>query len=273
MRCRPFLAVIALMSFAFFSARPAGAQSASALDGRPSSGTGTAAAPVDSPLPSAEEIVARYEAATGAREVKAAFTTRFVKGLYQSEDSSGFAGIEQFSKSPNKRYSKISFTNGITVREVCDGKSAWIEDPIGGVHGYTGAALESRLRAASFGNGEGLLNLNMAGRVTGVTQVGAHATYEVHFSPEKKYSLIVYFDTTSGLIARADDVFQRDDGPYTVQTFFDDYRPIDGLNVPFKFRHVEKGSIYTIRVTQIKNNPAVDDSLFVKPYTRAAAQQ
>jgi hypothetical protein len=87
MRCRPFLAVIALMSFAFFSVRPAGAQSASALDGRPSSGTGTAAAPVDSPLPSAEEIVARYEAATGAREVKEAFTTRFVKGLYQSEDS------------------------------------------------------------------------------------------------------------------------------------------------------------------------------------------
>lgn len=273
MRCRLSTLVFVLAACAFLGAKSADAQSASALDARPSSGAGASIAPADAPLPSAEEIVAKYEAATGARDVKAAFGTRFVKGLYQTEDSSGFAGIEQFSKSPNKRYSKISFTNGITVREVCDGKSAWIEDPLGGVHGYTGAALESRLRAASFGNGEGLLNLNMPGRVTGVTQVGAHTTYEVYFSPKKKYTLIVYFDTTSGLVVRADDVFQRDDGPYTVQTFLDDYRPIDGLNVPFKFRHVEKGTIFTIRVTQIKNNPPVDDSLFVKPDTRAATQE
>jgi hypothetical protein len=231
-----------------------------------------AAATSDKPLPTAEEIVGKYEDATGGRDAKARFTTRAVKGIYQTKDASGFAGIEEFSKTPNKRYFKISFTNGITIREVCDGKAAWIEDPVGGVHAYTGVALESRLRAASFSNGAGLLDLKMPGQVVGIVQVGPHSTYEVQFSPDKKYTLYVYFDTTSGLAVRADDVFRKDGGDFTVQTLMDDYRAVDGLIVPFRFRHVEKGNIFTIRVTQIKNNPPVDDSLFVRPATAVNEQ-
>lgn len=261
------IAIIALVLTvgASVCAVPAAAQSASLAAPEPATASAAPAATGDQPLPTAEEIVAKYESATGARDAMGKFTTRAVKGIYQDEDASGFAEIEEFSKTPNKRYFKISFTNGVTVREVCDGKAAWIEDPAGGVHPYTGIALESRLRAASFSNGAGLLNLNVPGRVVAKTQIETHSTYEVQFAPEKKYTLVVYFDTTSGLAVRADDIFHRDGGDYTVETFMDDYRAIDGINVPFRFRHVEKGNIFSIRVTQIRNNAPVDDSLFVKP--------
>jgi len=266
MRCRIAIFVFVLTTAASACVQRAAAQEISAAPAPPAA-SAAAAATGDKPLPTAEEIVGKYEDATGARDAKARFTTRAVKGIYQTEDASGFAGIEEFSKTPNKRYFKISFTNGITIREVCDGKAAWIEDPAGGVHAYTGVALESRLRAASFINGAGLLDLNMPGRVVGIVQVGPHSTYEVQFAPDKKYTLFVYFDTTTGLAVRADDVFRKDGGDFTVETFMDDYRAVDGLNVPFRFRHVEKGNIFTIRVTQIKNNPPVDDSLFVRPAT------
>ena len=62
-----------------------------------------------------------------------------------------------------------------------------------------------------------------------------------------------------------DDVFHRDDGDYLVETDVDDYRPVDGAYFPFRIRHVERGNVYMIRVTQIKNNVAVDDTLFAKP--------
>jgi hypothetical protein len=41
-------------------------------------------------------------------------------------------------------------------------------------------------------------------------------------------------------------------------------RPVDGAYFPFRIRHVEKGNIFTVRITQIKNNPPVDDSVFLK---------
>jgi len=227
----------------------------------------------DQPAPTADEIVARYVAATGGPEARAKFTTRAIKGLYQTEDESAFAAIEEFSATPNKRYTKISFTNGVTIREVCDGKTAWLEDPVGGVHPFTGVGLKSHLRAASFNNGAGLLKLDMPGQLMGTAQIGNHSTYKVQFSPEKHYNLVVYFDTTSGLVVRADDVYQGgEDGDYVVQTYMDDYRPIDGLVVPFKFHHVEKGNVFTIRVREIRNNAPLDDSIFAKPETAMNTQ-
>jgi len=45
----------------------------------------------------------------------------------------------------------------------------------------------------------------------------------------------------------------------------DDYRSVDGAYFAFRLRHVEKGNVFTLRVTQIKNNAAIDDSMFLKP--------
>ena len=247
-------------------------QSASAQVTSPTAVAAASAAPAateDKPAPTADEIVAKYEAAIGGKELQAKFTTRAIKGLYQTEDASGFAAIEEVSETPNKRYTKISFTNGLTIREVCDGKTVWLEDPAGGVHPFTGIGLESRLRAASFSNGAGHLKLDAPGRLVGTAQIAGHSSYQVQFSPEKKYTLVVYFDTTTGLIVRADDIFHREDGEYVVQTYMDDYRSVDGLLVPHKFRHVEKGNVFTVKVREIKNNPPLDDSIFVKPETNA----
>jgi hypothetical protein len=217
------------------------------------------------PLPTAAELLKKYENASGGREAWSSFTSRFMKGIYQTEDASSFAAIEVFSEIPDKSFTKISFPNGLTIREVCDGNSAWLEDPRGGMHEFTGAVLESRLRAASF-NGKGATLLMMlTGRVLGTGQVGQHSVYIVEFTPAKKVISKLYFDVGSGFVVRVDDVTQRDDGDYKVETYLDDYRPVEGAYFPFRIRHVEKGNVFTVRVTQVKKNPPVDESLFTKP--------
>jgi outer membrane lipoprotein-sorting protein len=231
-----------------------------------------AASGADTPLPAASEILQKYQAAIGGKDAWSGITTRSMKGIYQTEDLSGFAGIEIITKAPNESIAKISFPRGAVVREVCDGKAAWVEDPRGGVHQFTGAALESRLRQAIFSNtGEALL-MTLTGRVLGTTQVGAHSTYVMEFSPAKKITSKVYFDVASGLAVRADDTIHRDEGDYTVQTYMDDYRPVDGAYYPFRIRHVEQGNVFTVRITQVKNNPPVDDSLFLKTDSPTGAQ-
>jgi len=232
-----------------------------------------AAAPTaDTPLPTALEILQKYEAAIGGKDAWSGITTRSMKGIYQTEDLSAFAGIEIIAEAPNKTFTKITFPRGIIVREVCDGKAAWVEDPRGGVHQFTGASLESRLRQASFANTGETLLLTLSGRVLGTAQVGAHSTYVMEFSPAKNITSKVYFDVASGLAVRADDTLHRDQGDYTVQTYMDDYRPVDGAYYPFRIRHVEQGNVFTVRITQVKNNPPVDDSVFQKTGSAIAAQ-
>jgi hypothetical protein len=226
----------------------------------------------DAPLPTSTEILQKFESAIGGSEVWSGFSTRTMKGIYQPEDLSGFAAIEIISKAPNKKYIKTTFPNGLAVREICDGKSAWIEDARGGMHEFTGAALESRLRLASFNNTSAGMLMKLTGRVVGTAQVGTHATYVVEFGIDKNVKSKIYFDAQSGFAVRADDTIHRETGDYLVQTFTDDYRLVDGAYFPFRIRHVEPGNVFTVRITQVKNNPPVDDSVFLKTDSAAGEQ-
>jgi len=221
--------------------------------------------PSATPLPSTKDLLEKFETVSGGPSAWAGFTTRYLKGIYQTEDASGFAAIEIFSKSPNKALFKITFSNGVVIREVCDGKTAWIEDPSGGTHFIAGAALESRIRESNFNHRSDALLMAVTGRVLGTEKVGAHTAYVLEFTPQKKLTSRIYFDTESGFPVRTDDTLHGEGGEYNVETYLDDYRVVDGAYFAFRMRHVEKGNVFTLRLTQIKNNVAVDDSMFLKP--------
>jgi hypothetical protein len=139
---------------------------------------------------------------------------------------------------------------------------------VGEIPDFTGAARERRLRLANFNNTSVAILMTITGRVIGIAQVGTHSTYVLDFAPDKKVTSKVYFDVESGFPVRVDDTIHRADGDYLVQTFADDYRPVDGAHFPFRIRHVEKGNIFTMRIRQIKNNPPLDDSVFLKTKAR-----
>jgi outer membrane lipoprotein-sorting protein len=278
MRGKILRAILVVFTLATFSAVKMQAQSPASGGAAPTeaapaevaSGAAAVSQPAaEKPIPTAEEILVRFVDAAGGREVWGKFNTRWLKGIYQTEDASSFAAIEIFSKSPNKAYTKITFPNGLTLREVCDGKSAWLEDPRGDIHEISGAALESRLQSSTFSNRADILQKIAGARVVGTGRVGSHLVYIVEFAPEKKLTSKIYFDTESGLAVRADDTLRRSDGDYVVETYLDDYREVDGAYFPFRMRHVEKGNVFTIRVTQIKNNPPIDDTMFIRTGTIA----
>jgi hypothetical protein len=273
MRFKALLIVATLIAGVCLCPRQTKAQSATTSTA--SLTTASAATPAsggNNSLPTTGDILRKFTTAIGEGGAAPQFTTRIMKGIYQTEDLSGFAGIEVTNKAPNKSFTKITFSNGIVVLEVCDGTSAWLEDPSGRMHEFTGAALESRLRLARFNQREETVFAMAKGQVVGTAQVGTHSTYVLAVSLSKELHSKVYFDTATGLAVRADDTIRKDDADYKVENYMDDYRPVDGVYYPFKIRHAEKGNVYTVRVTQIKNNPPVDDSIFVKPRAAAAKQ-
>jgi zinc protease len=225
-----------------------------------------AARPVaDAPLPTTQELLAKSDDAVGGLEAWNKATTRRMKGVYQTEDNSVFLAIEIFHKSPNKSLSKITMPNGVVIREVCDGQNAWIETSTGAYQAFTGAALASRLKLAEYEDRAKLEAVASKGKVVGSEKLGARTAYVLEFFPDKKLQSRLYFDTDSGLIVRTEDTLSTSDGPYTVRMDLDDYREVDGLKFPFRIKRTEKGAILNIRLTQVTVNPALDDSLFLKP--------
>jgi zinc protease len=216
-------------------------------------------------MPSVRDVLEKSVEAVGGQDAWSRATSRRVKGLYQTEDSSKFLAIEILQKSPNKSIKKLTFPNGLVLREVCDGQTAWVEDWKGGYHPYSGAELAVRLKEADM-----LVNLKTiqsasGGKLTGIEKVGAHSAYVVEFPAQKNLSSRMYFDVDSGYVVRTEDVYTTPEGPYMVKIDLDDYRDVDGLKFPFRMKRTEKGAVLSIRITQVTVNPAIDDSIFLKP--------
>ncbi len=216
-------------------------------------------------LPTTKALLARNDEVMGGAAAIAKASSRRMKGLYQTEDGSSFFSIEIFQKAPNKSLFKITLPNGVVVRDVCDGQSAWIEDAIGGYHQYEGAALASRLRYTDFTDRGKAFLLAATGRVTGQEKIGRHNTWVVEYTPEKNVVSRMYFDVDSGFVVHTEDTYSTKDGPYSVKLDLDDYREVDGLKVPYRMKRIEKGVVLNIRLVQVDVNASIDDSMFLKP--------
>jgi hypothetical protein len=241
------------------------------LAGADPSDTGAiAAAKADAPIPSLKEILTRAEKAMGGSEAWKNSNTVMMKGVLQTEDASAFVAIEIYKKAPDKSLLKMKLPQDLEMREVCDGKAAWMEDPRGGFHEFKGAELESRLRRSQFSEQSKMILLAATGKVLGAEKIGLHSVYVVEYSSQKNETTKLFFDEESGLALRNEETLVRPDGSFTTRLDMDDYRPVDGMMVPFRMKRTEKGSVIKIRLTQVKNNLPIDDEMFVKP---ASAKQ
>ena len=216
-------------------------------------------------LPTVKEILEKSEKAMGEEQAWEKMSTRTMKGIFQSQDDSAFMGVEILQKAPNKSVYLYKLPNDVVLRDVCDGKTAWIEDPRGGYHAYEGAALASRLKRSEFSDHAKMLLLAATGKLLGTEKVGTHTAYVIELSPEKNVTSKIYFDTTTGYEVRDVDYYTTAQGPYIVSLDMEDYRDVDGVKVPFRMQRTEKGAVINIHLTQVKFNAPVDDSEFVKP--------
>lgn len=79
--------------------------------------------------------------------------------------------------------------------------------------------------------------------------------------PEAKF----YFDEKTGLLIRIVQFADSPLGQTTVETDYDDYRAVDGVEVPFRWTIAEGNQTSTIQIGKVLQNTAIDDERFEKP--------
>lgn len=213
-------------------------------------------------LPTVDQVLEKYIEATGGSAAHKKLTTRVAKGEWENVTRGVRLPIEIYSKAPNKRVEILDApeNRGFTGKGY-DGSSGWSMNMTEtGLRPLEGAELTATQRESDFYREIKLDRLYQRMTVTGKDKIAGREVYAIEAIPESGNSEKLYFDAETGLLLRRDMVY----GQTPVQHYYEDYRAVDGIKLPFVLR--SEGPVRLItRLTEIKHNVAIEDSRFKSP--------
>jgi hypothetical protein len=215
--------------------------------------------------PTADQIIDKYIAALGGRAAIRKQTTRTSMGTIDVPAMHLSGTVMIHEKAPNKTLQVVIFSGNV-FRQACDGKAAWSDDPADGLRVLSGVELTEAERDSDFYHALDLHDLYSKLVVVGSEQVDDHDAYVLEGTiagetlPDK-----IYFDAKSGLALRVLGHRHTADGEFEVQEDFQDYRAVDGVQLPFTILQRGGSSDFTIRISEIHHGAELPDSEFSTP--------
>ena len=236
-------------------------------------GSATAEAPTSS-LITADELMAKMIVAYGGEETLRKHHSSLTTVEVDLENQGVQARGTISAKAPNLTASEMTFTAlGRKIGSLVsyfDGTSGGEVLSFAPPDTYSGKRLEDIKAAADFYDVLNWKNNYKTITVKKMGKVGDEDVYLVEKRSEKGTPVTDYVSTKSFLVLRRDSVVVSEtSGIELPQTeMFSDFRNVDGVMIPFKVvsNNVANGDI-VVRVTDVKFNVEVTDSVFKKPAT------
>lgn len=250
--------------------KAAGAQAMSASVPAPKAGTAGPSPSLSAPIPTLEEIVARYEAARGGRERWQALRSIEMMGTFTS-----FSEAAPFTLR-RKRPNLYRFDSKMTRKEMIlaqNNRGPWWLYPLYGVDSpakiedaaaIVMAARDAEIEPALFGYQEKGHKVVLAGR----GDVNGQETLRLELTRSNGWVETWYLDPRTYLEVAVDSkVFDYSQLPQEMQerAYFSDFRTVDGLVLPYRIEK-EYGARQTLtKVEKVRVNPEVEDGVFAMP--------
>jgi hypothetical protein len=222
-------------------------------------------------LPSADQVLKHYYAAIGGRAAWEKLHSRVSKGTIEIPAMNKSGTIEVHMKAPDLILLVIN-VGGAVIRQGFDGTTAWSDDPRNGLRVLTGEEMEEVKREANFYHALNLQKNYSKMTVTGIEKVRDSDAYVVEATPiaggdpEK-----LYFDVQSGLEVRSINHRHTADGSGEFTADIEDYKEVDGIQLPSTVDQSSGQNAFTIRFTDIQHNLNLTDSQFAKPAAEPTA--
>lgn len=199
-------------------------------------------------MPSVDSILEKYVEASGGKSAFEKQTSRVSTGTVEITALGVTGTVELDEQSPNKSSLIIDAPGLGVMQRTFDGSRAWLQDPLQGFIRFTGLGLEMAKASAAFNKPPRLKELYPAPVLIGKEKVAGRDAYVVRMGWERWF-----FDAESGLLLRKG------------STYYDDYRTVDGIKLPFRMREdVFSGMGLIYQLTEIKHNVKIDDAKFAE---------
>jgi len=228
-------------------------------------GQGTAA-PGSPMTPTVDQILDKYVQALGGKDAVQKPTTCVMKGSITTPGTGETGSIEVYRKAPNKQVLVIDLaSNGGPTPQGYNGSAAWYVDPDDGPQDMDPGGAAAMKFQSEFYRDIRLKQLYSTFAFGGTAKVGGRDAYVVEATRRDGGQEKMYFDAASGLMVRNDTPYVTPDGESTMQSTFEDFRAVDGIQVPFTIRQTTPDFDYVIRYKDIRYNVPIDDAKFDKP--------
>jgi len=215
-------------------------------------------------LPTVDQVLDKYLAAMGGQAAFDKITTRTARATNEIPDMGISGSMTMTEKAPNKSLVVVEIAQ-MTVREGTDGNVAWDENPQTGLREKTGLELAEFKRGSIFNIETKLKTAYPKMNVTGRDTVNGRPAIVIDAVPDQGSPVKIFFDSETGLILKQAGSRETPEGAITFESFYDDYRTVDGIKQPHTLRQVTSRFTSVIRITEMKHNVPVDDALFRKP--------
>ena len=207
-------------------------------------------------------IVNQYVKAAGGGKVLSKIRTMALEGTFTNAVD-GKPGTYTFdTKLPNRYYSELVL-DGKNLIEAYNGKSAWHETPSGEPSTLLGQQGQ-QLEAASLYYNSRLLNLKknkLALAFIGHAQVRGKDALQLELTTPAKIRRELFFDPQSHLLVKESAPVAGLDE----EILYDDYRPVDGVKLPYKIELHRGPDTYSINITRASINETVGERTFDFP--------
>jgi outer membrane lipoprotein-sorting protein len=210
----------------------------------------------------AAKIVDQYIKAVGGSKALSKIQTETLEGTF-SNPADGKPSTYTFSlKLPNRYYTEFVLGDKNLI-EAYNGKSAWHQTPSGELSTVLGQEGQ-QLEAASLYYNSRLLNLKkskLAIALLGHAQVRGKDALQVELTTSTNIRRELFFDPQSHLLV-------EESGPIAgldEEIFYDDYRAVDGVKLPYKIELHRGSDTYSIGVTQAAINGTIGERTFDFP--------
>ena len=231
--------------------------------------------------PTVDQILDKYVRALGGRDVYVKLTTRVAKGTIEIKagNITIVGSYKDYAEAPNKRvkFIRMDLSNGTgyDTSYGFNGTTGWETDlDSGGVRSRTlsGAKLAAAIREADFYSEIKLKQLYSGMRLKGNKRIAGRQFYIVEAIPEEGNPETLYFDTKTGLLARRDlEQINMTAVQPVAQTYYDDYKEVDGIKLPFTLRHISSGNELIVKITEVRHNVPIEEAKFKSPEFAVAA--
>ena len=236
------------------------------------------------PLPSVDQILAKYVEALGGEQALRKVTSRVITGTQYIPSGPGGAvpvpaAVERDLKAPNMIVD-IYKTPTYTISDGFDGTAAWSQDARGRV-AEPGKLEQMRAkRSIDFYEPLSLKSEYTQMMVRGIERVNDRDAYVVVGRPQGDSPERLYFDTETGLLLRRARALPTPLGNIPLNTDYADYRDTgSGVKFPYLITMDPANGdtvltvVATLHVTKVQDNAPVDNSKFAKPAPKPAAAQ
>lgn len=232
---------------------------------RPENPAGANAAAPKETMPTADQVLEKYVSALGDAATIEKLTSRSMKGTWLAPNGAT-VGYEVYQVAPSRIYAVLNTPRQGVIERGFNGTVGW-EKSQRGVRELEGDQLAYLLRYPGPVNGTKLKGMFTRVGFGGKDKIDGRDVYVLRATTADNKRERLFFDAQTGLLVRRLVLLPTMIGVIPEQVDYDDYRDVDGVQMPFtiKISALDQNYTATIKFAEIKLNVPVDDAKFNKP--------